>query len=176
MDIWNKEKRSNVMGKIKSTNTKPELLLRKFLFSKGLRYRINYKKLPGKPDIVFPKYKTVIFVNGCFWHGHENCKIAHLPKTNIEFWKDKINKNINRDNNNIQDNILLGWKVLIFWECEIIKNNMDDIYKKVLSTISNDLENKTFKITLYTNNNDKVSKVNEDFFEYIKKNRVDNNI
>ena len=84
MDIWDKKKRSEVMSKIRSKNTKPEILLRKALFAKGYRYRINDKRLPGKPDIVLPKYKTVIFVHGCFWHGHENCKIAHIPKSNIE--------------------------------------------------------------------------------------------
>jgi len=170
MDIWDKEKRSNVMSKIKSTNTKPELMLRKFLFSKGMRYRINYKKLPGKPDIVFTKYKTIIFVNGCFWHGHENCKIAHLPKTNTDFWQNKISRNIERDNKNVQNNILLGWKVLVIWECEINKNNLENIYNRILDAISEDLENKTFKITLYTENEERVSKVSEDIFKYNKKN------
>lgn len=92
MDIWDKKKRSEVMSKIRSKNTKPEIALRKALFAKDYRYRINDKKLSGKPDIVLPQYKIVIFVYGCFWHGHENCKVAHIPKSNIDFWKDKIEK------------------------------------------------------------------------------------
>ncbi len=96
-DIFTKERRSEIMSRIKSRDTKPEIVLRKKLFSQGYRYRINYKKLPGKPDIVLSKYKTVIFVHGCFWHGHEGCKDAHLPKTNVAFWEKKINENINRD-------------------------------------------------------------------------------
>ena len=86
MDIWNKEKRSECMSRIRSKNTKPELALRKALFARGFRYRVNDKKLPGKPDIVLPKYKTVIFIHGCFWHGHEDCKYAYIPKTNTRFW------------------------------------------------------------------------------------------
>ena len=95
MDIWDKKKRSEVMSKIRSKNTKPEMTLRKALFANGYRYRINYKKLPGKPDIVFPKYKTAIFVHGCFWHGHDiNCIDSHIPKTNTSFWIEKIRNGI----------------------------------------------------------------------------------
>ena len=97
MDIWDKEKRSQVMSKIRSKNTKPELTLRKALFAKGFRYRVNDKKLPGKPDIVLPKHKTVIFVHGCFWHKHEACKYAYTPKTNNEFWIDKIKTKLAQD-------------------------------------------------------------------------------
>ncbi|WBV59895.1 DNA mismatch endonuclease Vsr [Chryseobacterium camelliae] len=136
MDIWSKEKRTEVMSKIRSKNTKPELLLRKYLFSKGLRYRINYKKLPGKPDIVFPKYKTVVFVNGCFWHGHDNCKIAHIPKSNVEFWTNKINNNKKRDEDNLKSLLLLGWCVFIVWECEINKFNLENLYEKIKKSIS----------------------------------------
>ena len=93
MDIWDKEKRSQVMSKIRSKNTKPELALRKALFARGFRFRVNDKRLPGKPDIVLPKYKTVIFVNGCFWHRHEGCKYAYTPKTNAQFWIEKITSN-----------------------------------------------------------------------------------
>lgn len=95
MDIWDKQKRTDVMARIRSKDTKPEIMLRKSLFAQGFRYRINYKKLPGKPDIVLPKYKTVIFVNGCFWHGHENCKIAHIPKSNIAFWEKRFQETKN---------------------------------------------------------------------------------
>ena len=118
-DVHDKVTRSYNMSRIKGTNTKPEMLVRKFLFSKGFRYRINDKKLPGKPDIVLPKYKTVIFVNGCFWHGHENCKYFTLPKTRTEWWKEKIKKNIENDLNKQTQLRNLEYKVLIIWECEI---------------------------------------------------------
>ena len=118
-DVHDKVTRSYNMSQIKGSNTKPEILVRKFLFSKGFRYRINDKKLPGKPDIVLPKYKTVIFVNGCFWHGHENCKYFKLPKTRTEWWKEKIKKNIENDLNKQTQLRNLEYKVLIIWECEI---------------------------------------------------------
>ena len=107
------------MGNVKSKHTKPEILVRHFLHSKGFRFRIHDKKLPGKPDIKLTKYKTVVFVNGCFWHGHENCRIYVMPKSNVEFWNNKIAKNISRDQiiiNNLQD---LGWRVIKVWECSL---------------------------------------------------------
>lgn len=107
------------MSRIKAKDTKPELLVRKFLFANGFRYRLHDKNLPGKPDIVLPRYKTVIFVNGCFWHGHENCKYFVIPKTRTEWWKEKIGKNISND---IKNQMLLkemGYKVIIVWGCEI---------------------------------------------------------
>ena len=97
MENHSKEVRSYNMSKIRSTGTKPEEIVRKYLFSKGLRYRKNVKTLPGKPDIVFPKYKSVVFVNGCFWHGHQNCRYFVMPKSNTEYWENKINNNIARD-------------------------------------------------------------------------------
>src|SRR5690554_557805 len=97
MDIWDKEKRSEVMSKIRSKNTRPEMILRKALFARGFRYRVNDRRLPGTPDIVLPKYRTVVFVHGCFWHGHDGCKYASIPKTNTEFWVDKITTNKKRD-------------------------------------------------------------------------------
>ncbi len=93
--------------------------MRKALFARGFRFRVNYAKLPGKPDIVLPKYKTVIFVNGCFWHHHEDCKYAYTPKTNTKFWIDKINSNVERDKVNKQKLSGLGWNVVTVWECEI---------------------------------------------------------
>ena len=133
-DVHDKETRSYNMSRIKNKNTKPEMLVRKFLFANGFRYRINDKKLPGKPDIVLPKYKTVIFVNGCFWHGHENCKYFKLPRTRTEWWKNKIEKNKENDLRKHSQLVELGYKVLIVWECEI-KNKgfyntiIDDIKK-----------------------------------------------
>ena len=121
-DIFSSQKRSDIMSKIGGKNTKPEILVRKFLFSRGFRYRINVKTLPGKPDIVLPKYKTVIFINGCFCHGH-NCKKGKLPSSNIDFWKEKISNNKSRDDKNSDLLAKLGWKVIIIWQCEISNIN-----------------------------------------------------
>lgn len=118
-DIFSKSKRSDIMSKISGKESKPEILVRKYLFAHGFRYRKNVKDLPGKPDVVLPKYKTVIFVNGCFWHGHDNCKKATLPATNTEFWREKISSNINRDKRQQQELQNKGYKVLIIWQCEL---------------------------------------------------------
>ena len=107
------------MSRIRSKDTKPEELVRNYLFLQGFRYRKNDKHLPGKPDIVLPKYKAVVFVNGCFWHGHTNCIEYRLPKTNTEFWAEKTNNNILRDQENYKKLQELGWKVIVVWECEI---------------------------------------------------------
>lgn len=118
-DVHSPETRSFNMSRIHGKDTKPEELVRKYLFSRGFRYRKNDKRLPGKPDIVLPKYRTVIFVNGCFWHAHENCKYFVMPKTNTDFWKTKLQNNIDRDNKNYATLKQMGWKVLVIWECEI---------------------------------------------------------
>ena len=107
------------MSHIKAKDTKPELKIRQFLFSKGFRFRKNDKRLPGAPDIVLTKYKTVIFVNGCFWHVHENCKYFTLPKSNSDFWKQKLQDNKERDERVYRKNRELGWNVIIVWQCEI---------------------------------------------------------
>ena len=117
-DIYSKCKRSDIMSKIKGIETKPEVLVRKFLFSKGFRYRKNEKKLPGKPDIILPKYKTAIFIHGCFWHEH-NCKAGKLPKTRKDFWAKKIGDNKIRDIKNKAELEVDGWKVITVWDCEI---------------------------------------------------------
>ena len=119
MDVHDKQTRSYNMSQIKGKNTKPEEIVRKYLFSQGFRYRKNDKRLPGTPDIVLPKYKTVIFVNGCFWHGHESCKYFVWPKSNPKFWKEKIEANIARDNQKSKLLKSKGWKVIIVWECEL---------------------------------------------------------
>jgi len=118
------------MSKISGKNTKPEIIVRKYLFSKGFRFRINDKRYPGKPDIILPKYKTVIFVHGCFWHGH-NCKRGKLPDTNREFWKNKINATIERDKRVQSELEKLGWKILILWQCEINNDNLKLLIKKI---------------------------------------------
>lgn len=121
MDIWSKKKRSEVMSKIRGKNTKPEMLLRSQLFRQGFRFRVHQKNLPGKPDIILPKYKTVIFVHGCFWHYHKDCREGRIPSTNSIFWKEKLEKNVEKDKSNIKALKKLGWKVIVVWECEIEK-------------------------------------------------------
>lgn len=118
-DIKTPEERSQNMAAIKGKDTKPEMIVRKYLFSRGLRFRVQVRKLPGNPDIVLPKYKTVIFVNGCFWHGHEGCRYFRLPKSNVGFWKEKIERNVARDVRNEAELKALGWRVVRVWECEI---------------------------------------------------------
>ena len=118
-DIKTKESRSYNMSRIAGKDTKPEELVRKYLFSKGFRYRKNVRKLPGTPDVVLPKYRTVIFVNGCFWHGHEGCKYFVWPKSNAEFWRQKIETNISRDQRKEAQLRDMGWNVMIVWECEL---------------------------------------------------------
>ncbi|GJL91967.1 very short patch repair endonuclease [Hyphococcus sp.] len=118
-DVFSKEKRSEVMRAVKGKDTKPEIALRKKLFALGLRYRLNVKALPGKPDLVFAKHKTVVFVHGCFWHGH-NCKRGRRkPKQNADYWRDKIARNKQRDKTNAAELKKLGWRVVTVWECEI---------------------------------------------------------
>ncbi len=119
------EQRSKNMAAIKSKNTKPEIKVRKVLHSMGYRFRLHRKDLPGSPDIVLPKYKTVIFVHGCFWHRHENCKYASTPKTRQEFWEAKFRENINRDKLNQENLSSKGWKIIIVWECEIKDKDFD---------------------------------------------------
>tara|TARA_B100000003_G_C10857202_1_gene341488 strand:+ start:31 stop:450 length:420 start_codon:yes stop_codon:yes gene_type:complete len=119
------EQRSRNMSAIKSKNTKPEIAVRKLLHSMGYRFRLHRKDLPGSPDIVLPKYKTVIFVHGCFWHRHENCKYASTPKTRQEFWEAKFRENINRDKLNQENLSSKGWKIIVVWECEINDKDFD---------------------------------------------------
>ena len=134
-DKHSKETRSYNMSRIRSKDTKPEETVRKYLFSQGFRYRKNDTRLPGKPDIVLPKYKTVIFVNGCFWHKHEGCKYFVWPKSNVEFWREKITRNVNRDADRHEQLKLLGWRVIVVWECELNRNN----YNNRLSKLADDI-------------------------------------
>ncbi len=136
-DIFTKEKRSEVMSHIKGKNTKPEILVRKYLFSKGFRYRKNDKRYPGTPDIVLPKYKTAIFVHGCFWHQHEGCKYSRIPKSNTAFWIDKMNHNKERDIRNIEELKTLGFRVIIVWECSLKKNKDETLEKLVQELLQN---------------------------------------
>lgn len=118
-DVHNKETRSYNMSQIKGKDTKPELLVRKFLHAHGFRYRLHDKKLPGKPDIVMPKYKLVIDIRGCFWHGHDNCKYFVIPKTKTDWWIDKIKKTKSKDFENEVKLRELGWKTIIIFECDL---------------------------------------------------------
>lgn len=135
-DNISKEDRSYIMSLVKQRDTKPEMIVRSFLHRKGLRYLLHNKKLPGKPDLVFPKFKTVVFVNGCFWHGHEDpkCKLARTPKSRIEFWTNKFKENKKRDRENKEKLELMGWHVLTIWECELSK-------KKALEALYNSIKN-----------------------------------
>lgn len=135
IDRVSPKKRSWMMGRVKNKNTAPEIKLRKLIFSMGFRYRLHCKDLPGRPDIVFLGRKKVIFVHGCFWHGHPNCKASKLPETRKEFWNTKINSNQERDRKNIKDLENLGWKVLVIWQCEL--NDILNITQKIRSFLTN---------------------------------------
>ena len=130
-DSLTAQKRSWNMSRIKGKDTKIEISVRKYLFIKGFRFRKNDKRYPGKPDVVLPKYKTVIFVNGCFWHRHSGCKDATIPKTRTDFWLEKLNRNVANDEKNIRLLTDDGWSVIVLWECELEKNFEDTMEKTI---------------------------------------------
>ena len=132
-DVHSKLVRSYNMSQIKGKNTKPEIMVRKFLFANGFRYRLHVKTLPGKPDIVLPKYKTVVFVNGCFWHAHDGCKYYVIPKTRTVWWLNKLSINKQKDGENFSKLAVLGWKIIVIFECELKSN-------KRIKTLSNLLD------------------------------------
>jgi len=134
-DVHSAEVRSYNMSQIKSKDTKPELLVRKFLFSQGFRYRLHVKELPGKPDIVLPKYKTAIFIHGCFWHGHKGCKYFVVPKTRTEWWIAKINRNV--ENDLVQKRKLneIGWQTISIWECDLKPVSMEETLARLVDLI-----------------------------------------
>ncbi len=134
-DIYTIQKRSDIMSKISGKETKPEIIVRKFLFSKGFRFRKNDNRYPGKPDVILPKYKTAILIHGCFWHGH-NCKAGKLPETRKEFWQKKIGDNKNRDKKNKTVLKVDGWKVLTIWNCAL---NSVNKRKKRLNLLINEI-------------------------------------
>jgi len=131
-DLITKEKRSWNMSKIKSKDTRPEVFLRSALHQTGLRFRLHDKRLPGKPDIVLPRYKTAIFVNGCFWHRHEGCKYAYMPKSRIEFWESKFSRTLQRDAENNRELRNQGWRVFTAWECEI-NSDPNDLLERIIT-------------------------------------------
>ncbi|MCQ2146991.1 MAG: very short patch repair endonuclease [Bacteroidales bacterium] len=129
------EQRHHFMSRIRSKSTKPEVKVRRELFSRGYRFRLNVKKLPGSPDIVLPKYRTAIFVNGCFWHGHKGCKYYVLPKTNVEFWESKILRNRERDTIDYSRLEALHWNVIVIWECELKSSSFEARMDKVIEAL-----------------------------------------
>ncbi len=139
-DVHSKDVRSYNMSRIKGKDTTPEVAVRRYLFSRGLRFRKNDKRYPGHPDIVLPKYKTVIFVHGCFWHLHDGCRYAVMPTSNVDFWEKKLNGNKVRDTRN--QNILsaMGWNVITVWECELKKDNRDETLDKLYDQITSKKE------------------------------------
>ncbi len=136
MDRFTLEKRSWNMSRIKSKDTIPERIVRSFLHRNGFRFRLHVKDLSGKPDIVLPKYKTVIEVRGCYWHRHEGCKDATMPSTNTEFWQKKFAENVARDKRTEQELKKLGWNVIVVWECEIENKIFEDMLNKIMEGIS----------------------------------------
>lgn len=134
VDRISKEKRKWNMSRIKCKDTAIEVAVRSFLFKNGFRFRKNVKELPGKPDIVLKKYHTVIFINGCFWHHHENCNLAVIPKTNTAFWVNKFRKNIENDKNTRNKLIENGWNVITIWECQL-KNNIEEYMNNIISIL-----------------------------------------
>lgn len=123
------------MGRIRSRNTKPEIIVRSILHRMGFRFSLRNKKLPGSPDIVMPRHKTIVFVHGCFWHRHRKCRQASVPKTRVKFWKEKFEKNQDRDRKNECELRKLGWKVIVIWECEVLRNP-EKIARKLFSIIT----------------------------------------
>ncbi|MBQ8171047.1 MAG: DNA mismatch endonuclease Vsr [Oscillospiraceae bacterium] len=135
MDNHSKEVRSYNMSRIKSKDTKPEELVRKYLFAQGLRYRKNDKRYPGHPDIVIPKYKAVVFVNGCFWHMHDGCSKFVMPKSRPEYWIPKLTRNKQRDEENFKKLTEMGWRVFVIWECEISQTVLRNLHAAIISQI-----------------------------------------
>lgn len=139
VDTFSKETRSYVMSRIKCKDTKPEIIVRSYLFSRCLRFRKNDKRYPGSPDIVLPKYKTIVFVHGCFWHLHEGCKYARIPKSNVDYWEKKLYRNRERDKHNQKELEKMGWNVITVWECELkkdkVEQTLEDLYAQITSKL-----------------------------------------
>lgn len=135
-DVHNKKTRSYNMSKIRGKDTKPEIIVRKFLFGNGFRYKLHDKMLPGKPGLVFPKYKTVVFIHGCFWHGHDGCKYFVVPKTRRKWWLEKINRNKQLDTENSGKLKKLGWKILTVFECKLKPGNMENTLNRLATRLT----------------------------------------
>ena len=137
-DVLSKDQRHKCMSQIKSKNTKPEVLVRRFLFANGFRFRLHRKDLPGTPDIVLSKYKTVIFINGCFWHGHTDCKYASIPETNHDFWKAKISGNIERDKATYALLREQGWRIIEIWQCQLKPKKKEQTLQNIITALNNE--------------------------------------
>lgn len=149
MSRYSKEQIHHIMSSVKNKNTKPEIIVRKYLWNKGFRYRLNHPRLPGKPDIVLRKYRTCIFVNGCFWHGHEGCGNYREPHTNSDFWKEKVNRNHKRDIDVQKKLASMGWYSITIWECELKKEKREKTLESLAFTLNHIfLEN--YKVKQYT--------------------------
>lgn len=135
------QRRHYNMSRIRGKDTKPEMLVRRFLFSEGFRFRKNDSRYPGHPDIVLPKYRTMVFVNGCFWHGHEGCRHYTVPKTNTQFWTAKIERNKARDRRDFETLTLSGWNVIVIWECQLEKNERQATLDALSSELKSRLRN-----------------------------------
>ena len=136
VDNVSKEVRSYNMSRIRSKDTKPEIIIRSYLFSRRLRFRKNDKRYPGSPDVVLPKYKTIVFVHGCFWHLHEGCKYAVMPKSNVDYWKKKLYGNKERDKRNQKELEEMGWTVITVWECELKKDKLEQTLEELYIQIT----------------------------------------
>ena len=136
MDKMSEEQRHRCMASIRGRDTKPELIVRRYLFGRGFRYRLNHPRLPGHPDIVLRKYRTVIFVNGCFWHGHKGCRYFTIPKSNTDFWSAKISRNAERDRSVQQQLAAMGWHCVTVWECQLMPKLRNDTLRVLEYTIS----------------------------------------
>jgi DNA mismatch endonuclease (patch repair protein) len=139
MDKLTPEQRHKNMAAIHSKNTKPELIVRRFLFAHGFRFRLNHPRLPGHPDIVLRRYATCVFVNGCFWHGHEGCSKFVMPKSNTAFWQAKIERNRERDQRNYDDLMSAGWQVIVIWECNLAKDKQENTMQQVALALNRKL-------------------------------------
>jgi DNA mismatch endonuclease (patch repair protein) len=135
-DVFNRQTRSRIMSRIRSRDTEPEKAVRSFLHSQCLRFRLHLSSLPGRPDIVLPRFRTVIFVHGCFWHQHEGCLYAVMPKTNRAFWKAKLKENMRRDLRNAARVRRAGWRVLTIWECSLGERDLERLYRRIRSPLT----------------------------------------
>jgi len=140
-DVLTPTQRHRCMSHIRNKATKPEMLVRRWLWSHGYRYRLNVKSVPGKPDIVMRRYRTAIFVNGCFWHGHKGCSMFVMPKSNTEFWQNKIKNNRKRDQKNYQLLIDAGWQVIVVWQCNLTKEKIENTMQSVAVALNKNLLN-----------------------------------
>ena len=139
-DSLSPEKRSWNMSRIKAKDTSLEVKVRKYLFAKGFRYRKNDKRYPGKPDIVFPKYKTIVFINGCFWHRHEGCRRATTPKTNLSYWIPKFERNTINDAKHVCELENMGWHVIVLWECSLNKNSFEKTMQSLIEELTGQIK------------------------------------